>query len=639
MSIGGLVSGLDVDEILGKLEAVSRQPMARLQQRRSALQAQQSAWQAVSTRLLAIKEKAAALSRLGASGAMAAASTESTITASAGAGAVAGHYTVTVEALATNHQLISQAYTDRDTTSLGSGTYTIHAQGTTTEIAVNELTLTGLRDAINGSGADVSAFIVENDGAYHLVLSAKTAGTEGAITVTPALADGTAPAMVELQAAADTRVTLGSGANAITLTRDGTTLTDVIPGVTLTLASASVGKTATITVSGNNADVRTGVSAFVTQVNAFLDAVTQLSSYDADTGETGVLFGNARLQQIKGELLTAITAQIGGLTTGMNSAVQVGIRLGTDGKLAYDNAILEAAVNTDRQSVVRLFSTMGVASSPYVAYLSATGETRASDAAGYAVQITQAAERARLTIAGGELPATLTDDETLTLNGETITLTAGMTRGQVIAAINAKTAGSRVTATLTGADGTGTGNYLTLTQAEYGATEYVRAISTLAAGGTGIGSTLITAGNPGAGNVGRAGKDVAGIINGQAATGAGQVLTGSDGAVTGLMLQVNAAAPGDFGAVTFTRGVGGVIDSLLEYVTRAGDGTISNVQTTLDANIRSLDATLAREEASVTREIARLRAQFNAMESALSTYQNQSAQLSNLIAGLPTFTL
>ncbi|OPZ88135.1 MAG: Flagellar hook-associated protein 2 [bacterium ADurb.Bin429] len=570
---------------------------------------------------------------------MAAASTESTITASAGASAVAGQYTVTVDALATNHQLISQAYTDQDTTSIGSGTYTIAVNGTTTEIAVNELTLTGLRDAINGSGADVSAFIVENDGAYHLVLSAKTAGTDGAITVTPVLAGGTAPAMVELQAAADTRVTLGSGANAITLTRDGTTLTDVIPGITLTLSSASVGKTATITVSGSNADVRTGVSAFVTQVNAFLDAVTQLSSYNADTGETGVLFGNSRLQQIKGELLTTITAQVGGLATGMNSAVQVGIRLGTDGKLAYDNTVLEAAVNEDRERVVRLFSTMGIATSPYVSYLSSTSETQVSDAAGYTVQTTQAADRARLTIAGGELPETLADDETLTLNNQTVTLTAGMTRSQVIAAINATSADSRITATLTGADGTGTGNYLTLTQADYGATEYVKAVSTLAAGGTGIGTTLVTAGNPGAGNVGRVGKDVVGTINGQAATGVGQVLTGSEGAAKGLMLQVSATAPGDLGTVTFTRGVGGVIDRLLEYVTRAGDGAISNVQTTLDANILSLDDAITRGEASVTREVARLRMQFNAMETALSTYKNQSSQLANLIAGLPTYSL
>jgi flagellar hook-associated protein 2 len=638
MSIGGLASGLDTDAILSKLEAVAQQPIVRLQQQRSTLQTQQSAWQDVSTRLLSIKDKAAALAKLNGTGTKAAASTETSITGAATVGAIPGQYTVTVNNLATNHQLVSQTYTDQDTTSLGTGTYIITANGKTTEIAVNELTLAGLRDAINLTDADVSAFIVEDDGAYQLVLSAKTAGTDGAITVTPTLAGGVAPAMVELQAASNTEITLGSGANAVTLSRDGTTLTDVIPGVTLTLSRDAKGKSATITVTASNADIRTAVNGFVSQVNAFLDTVAQHTSYDEETGKTGALFGNSRLQSIKGELLSSLTAQVDGLPSTMNSAVQAGLRLGSDGKIAYDNTALETAMTDDRDAVVRLFSTIGVATSPYVKYLGSSAGTQASDAAGYAVQITQVAARARVTVAGGELPAALTADETLTVNEKIIALTAGMTRSQIIAAINAQSTTSRVNASLTGADGTGTGNYLTLTQLDYGATEYVKVVSSVAAGGTGIGTTQITAGNPGAGNVGRVGKDVMGTINGLAATGSGQLLTGSTGAVNGLQLQITATTAGDLGAITFTRGVGGLVDDLLDFVTRSGDGAISSVQKTLDSQITSLDESMTRAQGSVTREIARMRAQFNAMETALSTYKNQSAQLSSLIAQLPSYS-
>ncbi len=637
MSVGGLASGLDTDGILSKLEALARQPVTRLQTQRTTIQNQQAAWHEVSSRLLAVKEKAAALSTLSGNGAMAASTTESSITASAGAGAIPGQYTLTVNKLSTNHQLISQAHTDENTTSLGTGTVSITSNGETTAIEVHELTLAGLRDAINLSDANVTAYIVNDDDAYHLVLAAKSAGTAAAITMDSTLTGGTAPNMATLQEANDTEVTLGSGANAVTLTRTGTTLTDVIPGLTFTLLQASVGKTATINVTSSNSDVRTAVNGLVTQVNSFLDLMGQVASYNSDSGSTGLLFGNSRLTSIKNELLTTVTGIVSGLPTEMRTAVQAGMRLGTDGKLAFDTAAIDAAMAEDRDAVVRLFSTTGTADNADVKYLGSTADTKVSSSSGYAVQITQAAEKARLTIGGAEVPATLTQDETLTINDVSITLTSGMTRSQMLTAINAKMADSRVTASLTGADGTGAGNYLSFTQVDYGATQYVKVTSNVAAGGTGVGTTQMTAGNPGAGNVGRVGKDVQGTINGEAATGSGEVLTSSTGNANGLKLQVTGGTTGDFGSVVFTQGVGGALDRLLDFVTRSGDGTISNILETLDNNVASLDDNITRESDSVTREIERMRAQFNAMEVALSTMKNQSAQLTNLIAQLPSY--
>lgn len=638
MSVGGLASGLDTEGIIGKLEALAKQPITRMQSQKSTIQNQQSAWQDISSRLLSIKEKASAMSKLGGGGTMVAATTDNAITASAGAGAVVGQYALTVNKLSTNHQLISQVYSDADTTSLGTGTYSITANGKTTNIDVHELTLTGLRDAINLSDANVTAFIVKNNNANQLVLSAKTAGTAGSITINSTLAGGVAPTLSTLQVANDTEVVLGSGANKVTFTRTGTTLTDIIPGLTLSLSQVSEGKTATINVTSSNSDVRTAVNGVVTQVNSFLEMVTQYASYDSKTGATGVLFGNARLATIKNELLSTITNVVGGLPDSMRTAVQAGIRLTNEGRLTFDTAAIDAAMTENRDAVVRLFSTMGQSSNTAIKYLGSTSDTQVSNASGYAVDITQAAERARLTIGGAELPATLAQNETLTINDITVEVTAGMTRAQVLTAINAKMSDSRVAASLTGADGVGTGNYLTFTQVDYGATQYVKVQSSVAAGGTGVGTTQISAGDPGTGNVGHVGKDVQGTINGAAATGSGQMLTSSTGAAKGLQLQITATAAGSYGNVVFTHGVGGSLDRMLDFVTRSGDGTISNILETLDNNVSSLDESITRETETVAREMTRMRAQFNAMEVALSTMKNQSAQLTNLIAQLPSYS-
>ena len=126
-------------------------------------------------------------------------------------------------------------------TTIGTGSFSITAAGQATAITVDSSnnTLAGLRDAINRANTNVRASIVQDgDNSYRLMVSSKESGTANALTISSSLAGGTAPTFSNLQAAQDATVKLGTGSNAITVTRSSNLVGDLIPGVTLNLVTA-----------------------------------------------------------------------------------------------------------------------------------------------------------------------------------------------------------------------------------------------------------------------------------------------------------------------------------------------------------------------------------------------------------------
>lgn len=154
-----------------------------------------------------------------------------------------------------------------------------------------------------------------------------------------------------------------------------------------------------------------------------------------------------------------------------------------------------------------------------VTFLRATSDTMAGS---YAVVVTTAGERA-LAQAGTAQTSNLAQAETLTVNGVAITLNAGLSQAQVIARINEFTSQTGVVAENNG------GNTRLYTIA-YGsnATISVSSDTAAAADSSGFGTTAIN----------DTGVDIAGTIDGVAATGQGNVLTATSGAAQGLTLRL-----------------------------------------------------------------------------------------------------
>jgi flagellar hook-associated protein 2 len=175
-------------------------------------------------------------------------------------------------------------------------------------------------------------------------------------------------------------------------------------------------------------------------------------------------------------------------------------------------------------------------------------------------------------------------------------------------------------------DGSG---HLVLTHDNYGS-NYSFTVSEDAAAS---GNKLWTGGDQTVNN----GVDVAGTINGEAATGSGQFLTGDDGEnnVDGLVIKYTGTAENlEVGDIKLTVGTAELFDRVLYSITDSYDGYVAFKQDSLQDHIDSLGTRIDEMEVRLNQKMEKMINQFVAMEKALSQIQIQSQWLAQQINNL-----
>ena len=162
----------------------------------------------------------------------------------------------------------------------------------------------------------------------------------------------------------------------------------------------------------------------------------------------------------------------------------------------------------------------GSSSDAAIDFLKGTSDTTAGS---YAITVTTAGERATETSTTAQTQA-LATDEILTVNGVSITLTAGLSQTQVVNRINEFTSQTGVTAD------TSSGSTRLYSQ-DFGSDATINVVSNVADDSTsrGFGTTLQTDN----------GVDIIGTVGGTSFTGSGNVITADSGTAKGLSLQVD----------------------------------------------------------------------------------------------------
>jgi len=199
----------------------------------------------------------------------------------------------------------------------------------------------------------------------------------------------------------------------------------------------------------------------------------------------------------------------------------------------------------------------GSSSDAAVDFLKGTSDTTAGS---YAVAVTTAGERATETSTTAQTQA-LATDETLTVNGVSITLTAGLSQTQVVNRINEFTAQTGVVAD------TDSGSTRLYSQ-EFGSNAEIEVVSNVADDSTssGFGTTLNTDN----------GVDIVGTIGGTSFTGSGNVLTADSGVAQGLSLQVDASADATTTGTAVTSTVS-VTDNSLQFQIGPNQNQTANI--------------------------------------------------------------
>ena len=658
----GLASNLDVNGIVSQLMTVESRPLALYDTKEAKLQSQLSAYGSIKGAVSTFQSAMRGLSSLSRFEVFTANSTDSaTVVAGAGSSAVAGSYAVEVTALAQAQKLtaagqatttgaigsgatttlsfdfgaisggsfdsVSGTYSGASFTSSGSGLKTV-------SIDSSNNTLAGIRDAINNAKIGVTASIV-NDGSatpYRLLISGNSSGISNSVKISvsgdAALSSLLAhdPAATQHMSEAISARNAALKVDGVTVTSASNTISEAIPGVTLILQKTNAGSPLKVNVDRDTTQITSAVNTFAKTYNDLNRALGDLSAYNAATKKGAVLNGDATVRALQSQLRATINSDLTGLTGNYTTLSTIGVSFLKDGTMAVDAARLQSAIDTGPRSIGALFAVSGTPTDSLIRYSAATSATKPGN---YAVSVSQLATKGQLL---GSAPAALTiyagtnDALNVTLGGvsATITLAPGVYASasalatEVQSRINGAPAfaasGGKVTVTESA-------GIMTLVSNDYGAT----------------GSIAITGGNArddllGIAPLTTTGLDAAGSINGAAATGAGQSLSGASGdGSEGLKLDILGGATGARGSVGFSKGLAYRLEALAGSMLEDG-GALNSRTDGIGKSIQDI----GNQRDAVNRRLVdvekRYRAQFTALDAMVSRMNQTSAFLKQQLA-------
>ncbi len=367
IQFSGVISGIDTTSIINGVLAVEGRSLAVLQLQKAKFQIQTGVFTGLSASLGSLKSSAQALSlSTDFNKRSVATSDKNTITAIADSTADLGSHNIVVDELAKSRSVQSTSFAST-TADVTQGTLIITVGSTTATITVDSTNddLTSLKDAINSSGAKVTASIVNvgisSSPDYRLVIQNKESGTDNALSLSGTLTDpgGSLNGHTEVQAAKDAVFFV----NTLKVTRASNVVSDVISGVTFSLLTTSTSAdglldtadpSATLTISADTGGISTQIGTFVSDYNAVADIVNGQFNLDAETKRQGALAGDSTLRSVM-TLLRNVVGGTGGLGTGFLYLSDIGITFEEDGTLKVDSSKLDKSLEDDPTGVANLF--------------------------------------------------------------------------------------------------------------------------------------------------------------------------------------------------------------------------------------------------------------------------------------------
>ncbi len=427
-------------------------------------------------------------------------------------------------------------------------------------------TLETVRDAINAMGIPVTASIIM-DGSptapYRLNLTGTRSGLAGKLVVDPQRLNISFQNVSEGE---DAALLFGSGAGGgspVLFTSDSNTVSNVVPGLTLTLKSAST-TPVTATVTRDTEFIADQVNDFVTGFNDTITKVKADLHYDPEEESRGVLLGNQSARNLEFSLYSMVLQRVPQLPSSLNGLDKVGVKLGQDGTFTFDRAKFLDEVASDFKGVKKLFvSGADIATGTALSTLNRGDGVRIKGSNLHDFKI--------LTRSGDEIKVSLSDATI----GETTSI------GGVISAINNATGnGGKITASVS-SDGSG----ITLVDTSVGTDNTVLSAlnGSLALGDLGL-------------------QKSASYVSGSSST----------------TLKGNALNTG---------GIGGRMEDRLDFIGSDEHGILPSAKTNLDTQIEDLNEHILDLQARLDLIQKRLEDQFIQLEATLANLQSTASFL------------
>ncbi len=334
----------DFQQILSRAVSVASIPLQSLSQQQSTIQQQETDLSSLGTAASGVQSALQTLGQLGSGGALTASSSDTSIVTATSTGAANPvSYSITnVSSIASAASENSASITSATSTTVSaSGTMqlTVGSKSYNVTLGSSQNNLNGLRDAINKLGVGVTASVLTTQSGNYLSV---TANSTGATTLK--LTDSGTSFLSNTNQGTNTNFQL----NGIPISESGTTVNDVISGVTLKFNSTtSSSQAVTVQLATDTGQISTALQSLVTNYNALLSAETPQVS-----GTSASLSGNNIIYQIR-QAMSSIVQYQGG-TQGMSNLANLGIEINLDGTMSLNQDTFNSLSSSQLANAVTL---------------------------------------------------------------------------------------------------------------------------------------------------------------------------------------------------------------------------------------------------------------------------------------------
>lgn len=653
ISSPGLGSGLDVNNIVQQLVEVEARPLLSLANTEAQHQAKLSAFGVVKSAFSDFQSRLTGLKNENNFGSVSASQDDpSVFTTTVTDDASEGSFTVDVKALAKAHKISSSHAFNDVADAVGTGTLSFtfgrydsetnqfenDPSQTTRTVLIDESnqSLAGIRDAVNAADIGVSASILNDGTGHRLVFTSDNSGADSSMRIL-ASEDGGSATNTDVsglsQLAYDPTAAVDNGKNMVenaaaqdshtvidgfNIYGDTNTVSDVIEGVTLTLKKPGDAEQ-TVQVSKENTNGTNNVSSFVDAFNDLSSTVSSLSSLNEANSEKGLLLGDATIRNIQSRLRQLISSVASETNTNIRSLADIGISTNRDGSLGLDSAVLKGALENYPDQVARLFATGSSIDDPLIE-IESTGSFDASRR--LSVEVTQLATSGELTgdqpaaldISGAQSNFSFVIDGISTGNFNIVAKTydslADITQELQTQINNTQAmidANKSVSVT---ADDNGN---IVITASSFGRASSVTVNQTAGSDALGLTNGMSVSG-----------ADVAGYIDGVAATGVGQTLDAGNG----VSLKVKGGTTGSREPVLQYRGLAAQFDEFVSELL-SSSGIIESREEGLNRSIDDIEQQRQVIEDRLVTFEQNIRARFTTLDTLVA----QLNTTSNFLAG------
>ena len=351
-------NSIDFNQILTAVMQQERSPLTRLETQKKTLETQNSAYGTLAGKLATLDSAIEGLKEADSMSLLKATSSNTGVGVSATGGTVSGTYDVIVTELARAQVTASQTtYASLTTPAAVGGTLTLTLTpgggGAAAVItAPAGTTLSQLATLINeDDDSPAAASVVQTSpGVYQLVLTGKETGLANAFTIGTSMSAGTGPTFgAASQAAADAELTV----NGLAVTSASNTVSDVVPGATLSLLKKEdPPATATIKVTRDATAAKDLIKKFITAYN-------DLTTFAKDQN-TAAIAGKASIG--RDPLLRGLREQLRNATSddyvdgALNNLAEIGLGFDMAGKMTLDEEIFDERFEDSATDVQLLLS-------------------------------------------------------------------------------------------------------------------------------------------------------------------------------------------------------------------------------------------------------------------------------------------